>query len=86
MKLVKDNKLHLGCSPLIGNVYLGKQNKDCWIGEPRDVTSEFIQVMQQKFNINTTQTIRINGNAAYRVIVVDMDKEVLINGKNVNDQ
>ena len=76
-----DNKLHLGYSPLTEKIYLGKQNKNVWVGEKRDITNEFLQVMEQKFPINTIQNISINGINKYRVIVVDMEKEIVIDGK-----
>lgn len=83
---MKDNKLHLGYSPLTERIYLGKQNqvKKMWVGEKRDITSEFIQVMEQKFPINTSQNISVDGVNKYRVIVVDMEKDVVINGKKLS--
>lgn len=80
---MSDNKLHLGFSPLTGNIYLGKQKNDQWSGEKRDVTNEFLQVMEQKFEINTLQNVSINGVNKYRVIVVDMDKKVTVSGKEI---
>ena len=85
-KPIRDTRLHLGCSPLTGNIYLGKQNKGLWVGVKRDVTSEFLQVMEHKFPINTNTIIEANGKKLYRLIAVDMDKEVLINGKNIKDK
>lgn len=82
-KPIRDNKLHLGYGGITGNVYLGKQNKGLWIGQKRDVTNEFFHVMEQKFHINTEHTIEADGKPIYRIIVVDMNKEVLINGEKV---
>lgn len=81
--MAKDNKLHLGYSPLTKNIYLGKQNNGLWVGEKRNVTDEFLQVMEHKFPINTHDIIEAHGKQLYRIISVDMDKEVLINGKNI---
>jgi len=80
---MKDNKMHLGFSPLTGKIYLGRQKGDCWVGEKRDVTSEFLQVMEQKFPINTTQSVTVDGEDKFRVIVVDMEKTVAIDGKEL---
>lgn len=76
-----DNKLHLGYSDLTEKIYLGKQKDGAWVGEKRDVTSEFLQVMEHKFPINTSQNISIDGKNKYRVIIVDMEKPVTVNGK-----
>jgi hypothetical protein len=79
-------KYEIGFSELTERVFLGKskklKNHSEWISK-KDITSQFIQVMEQKFPINTTQNISVNGVNKYRVIIVDMDKEVIINGKSV---
>ena len=79
------NKTGLLYSPLTERVYWGRHNgKGIAVGgNQKDVTSEFLQVMEMKFPINTTQNISINGENKYRVIVVDMEKEVTVNGKAV---
>ncbi len=79
----EDNKLHLGYSPLSEKIYLGKHKGNHWVGEKRDVTSEFIQVLLQKFEPNSTNNISVNGENRYRIIVVDIDKEVTVNGKAI---
>ncbi len=80
-------KYDIGYSELSEKVYLGKsKNVDGhaeWIGEKTDITSRFLQVMEQKFPINTTQNISIGGENKYRVIIVDMGKEVVVNGKKL---
>lgn len=48
---------------------------------PKDITSDFLQVMEMKFPVNTAQNVSVNGENKYRVIVVDMDKEVTVDGK-----
>lgn len=63
---MNDNKMHLGFSPLTNRVYLGKQNKDQWVGDKRDVTSEFLQVMLQMFPIGD-HTISSNGKTVYKL-------------------
>jgi len=80
---IMDNKFHLGYSALTGNIYLGKQNGDHWVGEKRDVTSEFIQVMLHKFEPNSIQNISVDGHGKYRVLVVDIGKKILVDGKEV---
>lgn len=43
------NELGIGFSPLTENVYLGKKNKSkrMWVGQKKDITEEFIDVMFQ---------------------------------------
>ena len=79
------NKTGLLYSPLTERVYWGLHNgKGVSVGDKqKDITSEFIQVMEMKFPINTVQNISVNGENKYRVIVVDMKKEVTVNGKAV---
>jgi len=71
---VIDNKLRLGMSPITKKVYLGKQNKGMWVGKKREITSDFLQVMEQKFPINTASNVSEDGVNKYRVIIVDMEK------------
>lgn len=78
-----DQKLHLGYSALTGKIYLGKQNGDKWVGTKRDVTSEFIEVMLHKFEPNTIQNIKVNGKVKYRVLVVNIEKTIEVDGKSV---
>jgi hypothetical protein len=80
------NQSGLLFSPLSGRVSWGRHNgKGIAVGDnQKDVTNEFIQIMELKFPINTAQNISVNGENKYRVIVVDMDKEVAINGKVIN--
>ena len=81
--MIKLEKLDIGYSELTGKVYLGEIKT---VGEwkvKRDITSRFLQVMEQKFPINTTQNISVNGVNKYRVIVVDMDKKVIVNDKKI---
>ena len=77
----------IGYSELSEKVYLGKSKNVSghseWVGEKKDITSRFLQVMEQKFPINTTQNISIGGINKYRVIVVDMEKEIIVNGKKL---
>src|SRR5690554_1093976 len=81
------SKMTLNFSPLTGRVFLGRVNPKTGvsIGEQRDVTSEFLQIMEMKFPVNTTQLISVNGENKYRVIVVDLDKSVVIDGKVVQE-
>ena len=78
-----DTKLHLGYSPLTEKIYLGKQNGNYWVGEKRDVTNEFIQVMLHKFQPNMITGVTINGELTYNVLVVPADSKVTINGVEV---
>jgi len=77
-------KTGLGYSPITHRIYWGRQNvkTGVWVGDnKKDITSDFLQVMEHKFPINTSQNVSINGENKYRVIVVDMDKEVIVDGK-----
>lgn len=76
-----DQKLHLGMSPMTGKIYLGKQNNGLWVGQKRDVTSEFFDVVLQKFQPGNIQNISENGENKYKLLVVDIDTEVTVNGK-----
>ena len=46
-----------------------------------DITNQFLQVMEMNFPINTMQVVSVDGEDKYRVLVVDMEKEVKVNGK-----
>lgn len=73
-------------SPLTGRIYWGRYNGEgvaTSSGKNKDITSEFLQIMEQKFPVNTTQNVSVSGENKFRIIVVDMDKEVVINGKKV---
>lgn len=76
-------KASIHYSPLTQRVMLGRVNPltGVAIGEMRDVTNAFLQVMELKFPINSTQVINVDGEPSYRVIVVDIGKRVEINGK-----
>ena len=78
--------LDIGYSELSENVYIGESIKKDGHNEwknKKDITTRFLQVMEQKFPINTTQLISVNGENKYRVLVVDLDKEVIVNGKKI---
>jgi hypothetical protein len=81
-------KSRLSYSPLSQRVYWGKVNQKTGVssGEQKDVTNEFLQCMELKFPINTSQIITVNGEPKYRVLVVDMEKEVIVNGKLVQSR
>lgn len=79
------NKTGLLYSPLTGRILWGRHNgKGLAVGDnQKDITSEFLQVMEMKFPVNTSQNVSVNGENKYRVIVVDMEKEVTIDGKPI---
>ncbi len=80
-------KLKLGYSPLSGKIYLGKTKKNKpneWSGEKKDITSNFLQVMLQKFEPNTISAISINGVNKYRILVTGMDEKITVNGKEID--
>ena len=80
--VMNNDLLKIGYSPMTRKVYLGLQRPNTWVGHKMDITSDFIQVMEQKFPINTSQSISVEGENKFRFLTLDMDKEVLINGKN----
>ena len=70
-------KTGLMYSPLTERVFWGQMNIKTGVKvgrEPRDVTSDFISIMLQKFPINTRQIITANGKTEAVVIVLDEDK------------
>lgn len=73
------NKTGLLYSPLTGRILWGRHNGN----NQKDITSGFLQVMEMKFPVNTSQNVSVNGENKYRVIVVDMEKEVTIDGKPI---
>ena len=77
------NKTGLMYSPLTGRIIWGLHNGNgVAVGNRhKDITSDFLQVMELKFPINTAQNVSVNGENKYRVFVVDMDKTVLVDGK-----
>lgn len=80
------NKTGLLYSPLTERIFWGLHNGNgVAVGnKQKDITSDFLQMMELKFPINTAQNISIDGENKYRVIVVDMSKEVIVNGKLVD--
>lgn len=72
-------------SPLTERIYWGRHNgQGVAVGNSKkDVTSEFLQTMEMKFPVGTVQNVSVNGENKYRVIVVDMEAEVVVNGKKV---
>lgn len=80
--ILNDGKLKIGQSPLTGKIYLGLQRENCWVGHKQDITSDFIQVMEHKFPVNTAQNISVDGVNKYRILTLDMDKNVTVNGKD----
>ena len=72
------NKKGIGYSPLTEKIYLGKQNKEkgVWVGEKEDITSDFINVMFQYVEPNTTRTIRTESSSETNIFCnVKGDKE-----------
>lgn len=56
---------------------------NAWIGEKRDVTSEFIQVTLQKFEPGTIQNISIDGKDKFQVLVTEIGKKITVDGKEI---
>lgn len=69
-------KTGLMYSELSNKVYWGTLNKNTGVARSgkKDVTSDFIGVMLQKFKINTRQNIECNGVVEAVVFVVDEEK------------
>lgn len=80
------NKAGLHFSPLSESVYWGRVNKNgIAVGERRNVTNNFLQIMEMKFPVNTSQKISVNGEDKYLVISVDLGREVIIDGKVIQE-
>ena len=75
----------LGYSPLTGSIYLGQTSKNNpnVMDVERDMTSNFVQVLTQKFEPGTITNITVNGENKYRVLVVGMDEKITVDGKAV---
>lgn len=80
--VMNSGALNIGFSPMTGSVYLGLQRDNMWVGHKQNITSDFIQVMEHKFPINTAQNISVNGVNKFRFLSLDMDKEITVNGKD----
>lgn len=62
----------IGYSPKTGKVFIGKVSKDKplkWIGRKVDITSDFIEVLLQKFAPGTERFILVNDNPKYTITV-----------------
>lgn len=70
-------KTGLMYSPLTSKVYWGKMNTNTGVSignTQKDVTSDFIGIMLQKFPINTSQNVTSNGQLECVVMVLDDKK------------
>lgn len=69
----QETKTGLMYSPLSGGVFWGTMNAKTGVARSgaKDVTSDFIGVMLQKFQINTVQNIENNGKTEAVMIVLD---------------
>lgn len=80
----------IGFSPLTDRVYLGKQNqeKGIWVGEKKDITSDFINVMFEYIPEGTSRTIRgLDTDSQNIFINIKKDKKHLENAiKFLNKQ
>lgn len=72
------NKTGLGFSPLSGRIYWGLQNdKGLWVGnKKKDITSDFLQVMEHKFPVGFSQNITVNGEHASTIANICASKSV----------
>ena len=79
----KDYAIGVGA---LGNVYLGRLNKagTMWVGDKKDITSQFINCVIHKFGPNgCTEITDGKGNITHRVVVVAADRKIAINDKVV---
>lgn len=76
------NNLNLGFSPLTSRIHLGASRKDFFVGPKIDMTSDFLQIIDQKFPVNTSQNITVDGVTTHRIMSVDMEKKITVNGKD----
>ena len=73
---MSDIKTGLMFSPLTERIFWGKINQKTGVavgGNQKDITSDFIEIMLQKFPIGTRQNITVNGETEAVVIVVNED-------------
>jgi hypothetical protein len=79
-------KTGLMYSPITKQILWGRSNeKGIYSGTPKNVTNSFLQVMKHKFPVNSCQNISINGENKYRVLVVGMGREVIVDGKVITE-
>lgn len=72
------SKASINYSPLSGRIFMGRVSPKTGfaIGEQRDVTSNFIGIMLEKFPVNTMQNIECNGVVEAVIMVLDNEKAV----------
>lgn len=87
---MSDIKTGLMFNPLTKRIYWGKVNIKTSVSignNQKDITSDFIGTMLQKFPINTRQNVTSNGKTECVVIVLDEEKaKEYINAKEENAQ
>lgn len=73
---MSDIKSGIGYSPLTDRVYLGRQNpkKGMWVGDKKDITSEFIATALSYFEENTIREIGGSKGSKNLVINIKNDK------------
>lgn len=69
-------KMGIGHSPLSDRIFLGKQNQEkaMFVGEKRDITSEFIAVSLSFYEENTIRKIGGSNGSSNLVINIKNDK------------
>ena len=72
-------KTGIGHSPLTDRIFLGKQNqeKGMWVGEKKDITSEFITVALSYFEENMIREIGGSKGSVNLLINIKNDKASL---------
>jgi len=75
--MIKTEDIRLGVSPMSETVYAGKISPDGsrFIGEKKDVTSDFIKAIIDKFG-NSTAVIGAKGFKQYRITVEEIKGDV----------
>lgn len=70
-------KVGIGYSGLTDRVYLGKQNKEkgLWIGDKQDITSDFLFVVEQFFEIGSLRTINNSAVGQSLFIHIENNRE-----------
>jgi len=69
-------KMGIGYSPLSEKIYLGKQNqeKGHWVGDKKDITSDFLFVLEQYIPKQTIRTL-VCGESESTVLHIANTKE-----------
>ena len=81
-KELKD--IHIGIDPDSGKIVFGKFRDGKLSGSIRDITNEFMRVLEEKFPIDTVCLVAVSGKPMYKIIVTSVDRDVSVDGRPVD--